>query len=1349
MTAPGVRLKELSSEQRELLLKRLAVRAKAPTPTSTPKAEPCLSFAQERWLFNDRLAPADPAHAIFGGLRLRGALDVAALQGALDTILQRHPPLRSNFSIQDGAHHIQIRQLDRFPLSREDLSGHMTEARLTAAYEAEIEKGFILSRDLLLRVQLLRLAQDDHALLFATHHIASDGWSLGVFMEELAEVYCARHAGRAPRLPALQFSYSDFAHWQRDRLTREHLDHALSYWHRHLAEAPASTDLRSDKAGGGRRSDGTRDLTGDSVESVVPENLTAKLSALGTQHQASLFAVLLTAYFVLLRRLTGQDDLVIGTPVSGRIREETERLIGLFLNTLALRAKLDDGTSFSDTLAGIHETILRGLEHHEIPFDRVVQEVAPVRQAADHPLFELMFNFTPSPPRTLGLAGLSAQFIKPPAQACEFSAVLYVTEWQGVLELRLAFQKARFSRARMNSLLDQYVFLLHEIVRDPLAPLSRIRLAPPLPMTPLKPPVVNQPTTECIAQWAARTPQAPALEWPGGSLNYAELNLGIIHTARCIIARGLARGEVVAVSGRSGPETVIGIAAVLRAGCVVTTLDPALPAARRALMVRESRAKLVICTDDTPLEWLAEHQVPVLHYSATSDSTTQLPQTPSGITDPGYLFFTSGTTGTPKAVVGSAGGLAHFLEWQRETFAIGPGDRAAQLTGLSFDVLLRDVFTPLSAGATLVLPPQEGGATSTAILHWLADRRITLIHSVPSLMQTWLLQTEVPALPALRLLFSAGEPLHGDLVTRWRARTGGAAHIVNLYGPTETTLAKCAFEVPDKPFAASQPVGRPIAGAETLIVRPDHELCAPGEPGEIAIRTPYRTLGYANDQTLTNERFVRSPGAADAEDVMYLTGDLGWIDGAGLLHVLGRRDEQVKIRGVRVEPQEVAAQLERHPDIESSAVITRRTDDDTAILNAYAVPAAGCSPTAADLRDYLRARLPDAFVPDGIALLEALPLTPNHKLDRARLPAMAMTESPASRAPRSPREMQMLDIWAEVLGRRGFGVDDDFFDLGGHSLLALRLLLVVEQRMKVKIPLSALFKSATVKHLVQVVERQSAPSQVVPMCKGDATKGALWLIHTGGGTIWNYLPLATELAPHLPVFAIQARGLMDGQKPQDDMREMAAAYLGLIRAQQPEGPYRLCGHSFGGVLAWEVVRQLRDVNCAVEALVMLDSTLHPAADLWFENKTPTRAAARDLAGAVAVFGRFTGADTQLGEDELAQLSPDDQVAQVAHALQQVDVPVTDANTLVKSLLAIAVAHRQARLAYAPPTLDVPVIYLKARESDPDNRQTAASDQWQSLTTGFFVCHTIGGDHVTMMTKQHAPELAHRLRSLFD
>ncbi|HEY0734368.1 MAG TPA: amino acid adenylation domain-containing protein, partial [Herpetosiphonaceae bacterium] len=1074
-----------------------------------------LSFAQQRLWFLDQLEPNNPFYNVPAAVRLAGALDVGALQQSLNALVRRHETLRTTFAVRAAEQGVQEPAQVIAPQLRIDLPVVDLQALAVDEREAEVERitieesrqPFDLRRGPLIRARLLRLAPGEHVLLLTLHHIISDGWSTRVLIRDLTACYAAFEQGVAPQLPTLPIQYADYAVWQRSSLAGETLESQVSYWRRQLADLPL-LDLPTDYP-----RPAIQDFRGTLQSVMLPRKLTAALRELSQREGTTLFMTLLAAFQVLLGRYSGQTDIVVGAPIANRTRPEIEPLIGFFANTLVLRTDLAAAPTFRDLLGRVRAVALDAYAHQDVPFEKLVELLQPPRDLSRNPFFDVLFNYMDAAQLTLEAPGLTLTPIQTELGS-KFAMTLYVDEYAEAIGLRLLYQRSLFAPERIALLLDHFAQLLAQIVAAPAQPLEAYSLVTPASRALLPDPTIELPepryelATTLFKSWADRLPEQPALRQDDRSLTYGELANRVEALARQLLARGLQRGDVVAVSGPRSFGLIASMVASMLSGGVMLTIDRNLPAGRQRLMLDEAQARWLLYVGEERAEdrWLHELDSPAIvrvdaHTATAVDPVAAAAATLPDLTpaDHAYIFFTSGTTGVPKGVLGWHKGLSHFITWQRETFAIGPGDRSAQLTGLSFNVLLRDVFTPLTSGATLCLPPLESSFGPDDVLPWLEREQITILHTVPSLAQSWLAQVPTGvSLRALRWVFSAGEPLTESLVRRWRAafpEMRGA--IVLLYGQTETTLAKCFFQVPAEIPHGVQPVGRTLPQTQALVLAPSGRLCGIGEPGELALRTPYRTLGYFNAPDEQRRRFVSNPFRADDRDIVYLTGDRARYRRDGSLEVLGRADDQIKIRGIRVEPAEIQSWIARHPAVRAAVVLVREDEIGEQRLVAYVV-GENLEPRtqnqadqplgsrflvlgSAALRQFLREHLPEYMIPSAFVLLDALPITPNGKVDRRALPAPDLAASErAFVAPRTPTEQTVARIFGEILQREQVGLDDHFFELGGHSLLATQALSRLREAFGIELPLRRMFETPTVAELsaaIDQLKQASAPAR--------------------------------------------------------------------------------------------------------------------------------------------------------------------------------------------------------------------------------------------------------------------------------
>ncbi|MEM7593187.1 MAG: amino acid adenylation domain-containing protein, partial [Cyanobacteria bacterium P01_A01_bin.83] len=1171
-----------------------------------------LSFAQERLWFLNQLEPNSAFYNIPGAVRLNGNLNLQILQQALDAIVAHHEILRINYISEEGKPIQVIASPQSLELQVIDLQQYeqAEETQVQKLLQQESQRPFDLASDLMLRGCLLQLAPQEYILLLVMHHIASDGWSIGILWEQLSKLYQAFSEGKSNPLGTPPIQYADYAFWQRERLSGEILNQQLNYWQQQLAGANPVLELPTD-----RPRPPVQSHRGASQSLTLPQSLSDELKHFCQQEGVTLYMTLLAAFQTLLYRYSEQADIIVGSPIAGRNRAEIEELIGLFLNTLILRTNFSGNPSFRQLLQQVRRTTLDAYAHQDLPFDKLVEEINPERSLSYNPLFQVLFNMLNLEETQVELPGLKTQLISVgEATTSKFDLTLYAAEKKQGIELQLVYNADLFSPERMQVLLGQLHHLLGQIVDTPDRPIRTYSLVTPSAKSLLPDPgeVLPEPDYELVttifSSWVNRTPEQAAICQENNTWNYSDLSRTAQTLAKVLLAYRIKKGEVVAVSGTRSFGLIASMLGVLFSGGVLLNLDPKLPKHRQQMMLQEAQAKYILYVGSQPSPeksqdeqniWNSLVNIAVepstgatLNSQQENVSITHLPKIAPD--DAAYIFFTSGTTGVPKGVLGCHKGLSHFLTWQRQTFEISPQDRIGQLTAPSFDVVLRDIFLPLTSGATLCLPKEENILEPSLILSWLESEQISVFHTVPTLAQSWL--TNVPpevSLSSLRWLFFAGEPLKGTLVKQWRETFPQAGEIVNLYGPTETTLAKCCYRVPSEPISGVLSVGFPLPQTQALIFGQNNQLCGIGEAGEIVIRTPFRSLGYINSSEENSARFVQNPFTHDKQDLLYYTGDRGRYNPDGSLEILGRLDHQVKIRGVRIEPREIEVVLSQHPDLLQNIVIAREDIPGDKRLVAYIVSTE--QPHSSELRSFVQERLPNYMVPSAFVFLDSIPLTPNGKVDRRALPAPDNTRQESSStfvAPQDKLESHLTEIWSQVLNVKPIGVRDNFFDLGGNSLQAVALFAQIEKQFGKKLPLVTLFQSGTVAEIAQIIRQKkwlSPWSSLVPI-KPDGTKPPLFYIHGGGGNLLVYRDLAFALGTDQPVYGLQSRGLDGRYAPFNRIEDMANHYLAQIRKLQPNGPYFLAGLSSGGTTAWEIAQLLQAQGQKVALLALFDSS---------------------------------------------------------------------------------------------------------------------------------------------------------------
>ena len=1065
-----------------------------------------LSFSQQRLWFLEQLTPGTSAYNLAGALRLRGPLDVAALERSLNEIVRRHQILRTTFVAHGGRPSQSVAaslELTLSSASLEHLAGVEQEAEVGRLMTEETRHSFDLARGPLLRASLLRLGGQEHVLLLNTHHIVSDGWSIGILMRELTALYGAFVRGERSPLPDLTMQYADFAAWQRRWLEGEVLESQMSYWKRQLAGALPVLELPSD-----RQRPPVQTPAGERHTVLLSEGLTDAVKRLSRGVGVTVFMTLLAAFKTLLHRLTGQDDIVVGSPIAGRNRVETEPLIGVFINTLVLRTDLSGGPSFRELLGRVRETALGAYTNQDVPFEHLLEALQPERDLSRTPLFQVFFNMLNFAEAVAEFHGLATEPLPVTEVEAKFDLTLYVEERGRRLKLDFVYNASLFSRERVAEMGEQLRQLLVAVTERPEAGIESLSLITPAaekllpqPALPLRP-TWNGAVQTQFAAHARRAPQQTAVVDRRETYSYQELDARSNQLARYLLAHGVEPQDVVVIYGHRSAPLVVALLGILKAGAAFIVLDPAYPPARLLGYLSTARPKgwINIAEAGEPDEALREYADALsfgLRLGARADDVAGCDCLANyaagecgvavGPEEMAYIAFTSGSSGRPKGIAGRHGSLAHFAPWAARVFGVGEADRFSMFSGLSHDPLHRDIFMPLQLGATICIPDPEDMGVPGRLAAWMNEQRITVSNLTPAMGQVIgqaVSETQTFELPALRQVFFVGDILTRRNVSRLR-KLAPAAAVVNLYGATETSRAVGHYVVPREPGSDAErpehvylekeilPLGRGISEVQLLVMNAAGRQAGIGEVGEIYFRSPHIAKGYWADEQLTRERFIMNPFTRDGDDVLYRTGDLGRYLPDGNVEPLGRADMQVKIRGFRVELGEIEALIGQHGAVRECAVIAREDAPGDRRLVAYVVLDKESSPSAGELRRHLKDKLPEYMIPGLFVMLDELPLTPNGKQDRNALPApeqkRAGGEGDLDRA-RTPVEEILAETWAEILGVESVGLDENFFELGGHSLMAVQVLARVAERLRVELPLRRLFESPTVSALAEAVE---------------------------------------------------------------------------------------------------------------------------------------------------------------------------------------------------------------------------------------------------------------------------------------
>ncbi|MHC8306627.1 amino acid adenylation domain-containing protein [Pseudomonas sp. PB3P13] len=1091
----AARFASLPADKRREFLQRMQEQGvsfgQLPIPPATePQTTFELSYAQQRQWFLWQLDPQSPAYNIPAVLRLHGLLNVVALQQSFDLLLERHQSLRSRFVEDDGQVVQTLAGFTSLPIEQLDLRGAPQEQRFDQAMkivEQEIARPFDLQHGPLLRVTLLQLDTEEHVLLLTLHHIVTDGWSMGVLVEEFSRLYTAYCQGRNTALEALPIQYSDYAMWQRRWMEAGELERQLNWWRDTLGNEQPLLELPSDRPRPAQPSQ-----RGARLDFALDAQLASALMALAKQRGVTPFMLLLASFQALLYRYSGQSDLRIGVPIANRNRGETRGLIGFFVNTQVMRAELHGRLPFSQLLDQTRAASLDAQGYQELPFERLVQALQGERSLSHSPLFQVMFNHQQAKPAAVTglLVGLRVEALNATAHTTQFDLQLDTQEEGDKLFASLTYATDLFDAERIEHLARHWRNLLAGVLANPQCPLAelplleadeRLRILDNLNNTAQAYPgevCVHRHFEERVAENAAAT----ALVFQGQSLSYAELNLRANRLAHHLRAQGVGPEVLVGIACDRSFEMVVGLLAILKAGGAYVPLDPQYPLDRLSYMIEDSGISLLLTQAHLLAQLPTPDHVRTLCLHAEADWLNDLPGTDlpnlAIAENLAYVIYTSGSTGKPKGAGNRHVALHNRLEWMQQAYNLLPSDRVLQKTPFSFDVSVWEFFWPLMKGATLVIAAPDEHRDPQRLAALIVEQGITTLHFVPSMLSAFIGADEALACTSLQRIICSGEALPVEL-QRQTLRSLPQAHLYNLYGPTEAAIDvthwTCVEEGRD-----SVPIGRPIANLRTCILDSELQPLPLGAVGELYLGGVGLARGYHRRGALTAERFVLDPFGSGER--LYRTGDLARYRADGAIDYCGRIDHQVKIRGLRIELGEIEARLQEHADVQEAVVIALDGPSGKQLV-AYIVPRdrALVSVDAElqgvwreALKTYLLASLPDYMVPAQTVLIEQMPLSPNGKLDRNRLPApTAQVSLRAFEPPRSEHEQVLAQIWRDVLGVEQVGRQDNFFELGGDSIISIQ---VVSRARRAGLSLQPrdLFQQQTLQALAAVVKEQAA-----------------------------------------------------------------------------------------------------------------------------------------------------------------------------------------------------------------------------------------------------------------------------------
>ncbi|WDE02532.1 non-ribosomal peptide synthetase [Thalassomonas actiniarum] len=1319
-----------------------------------------LSFAQQRLWFLDQLEGAGAAYNMPVALRIKGELAPDAMAASLDAIVRRHETLRSHFETVRGEP--RVRLVDALPaMATVDLShlvGQLQQQALAQHIASDAKQVFNLATGPLFRCSLLKLAADDHVVLVNMHHIVSDGWSMGIIVNEWSRLYDAFVAGQASPLAPLAVQYGDYAAWQHEQLKSGKLGHQLAYWRKRLAGAPALLALPTD-----RPRPAVQQFHGDIFKLTLNGSLSLRLKRYAEQSGVSLYMFLLAAFAVLLMRYSGQRDIVIGSPTANRSRSELEPLVGFFVNTLVMRLDVAGEQAFDGFLKQVREAALEAYANQEVSFEQLVEELKPRRNLSYSPLFQVMFSMQNTPAVTPDLTGLEVSEISGAQVVSKYDLTLEVSESGTGLEACFEYNSDLFDRDTIKRLAGHYSNLLQSILTAPQQALARLA-------------ILDQEEEDCLLKrWnhtrrpidgpltiqgmfekqAGKTPNAVAVKCGADSLSYRELNQRSQQLAQRLRALGLAEGSLAAVCLPRSADMLVALLAVLKSGSAYVPLDPKYPRDRIREVLEDAGVSLLLtqagllpsfssltCPVFCPDAGQQDCAVPEARIPEAKEPETKTPQIQD---NPAlaYVIYTSGSTGKPKGVAVSHHGAVNFLSSMAQMPGITASDTLLAVTTVAFDIAVLELYLPLTVGATLVIADEETVRDGTSLMQTLLAEQVTVMQATPA---TWrlLLASGWQGDGRLKVL-CGGEALPSMLAQQLLP---DVASLWNLYGPTEATVWSSLQQVtPGDLIHARIPIGRPIANTRIYIL----DSCLSPQPvgvsGELFIGGDCLANAYLNRPELTAAAFIEDPFLPGQR--LYRTGDLGRYLPDGRIEYLGRNDQQIKIRGFRVEPGEVEHVLGKQPGVDMCAVVLDRPESENTRLIGYYL---GGETDRSQLKQALGQVLPDYMVPDLLLRLEQMPLTENGKVDRRALARLEIEQTSAEYlGARDTLELELLRIWQEVLGVKAIGIRDNFFDLGGHSIIAVRLMAKIARQFDRQLPLASLFQGSTVEAQAQLLRSgvdDKIWSSVVPV-QSQGQGEPFFCAAGAGGNLVYFNELARAMTGSHPFIGLQPPGLDGETPPYTRVEDLARHYLDEIQHHGYKCPRFVAGHSFGGLVAFDMAAQLNKLGHAPQVLVLIDTP----APHFFQPTGQDWSQAQWLAQVSEIISHLYQVDAAISSQEFASLDHEAQLVLLHQRLIARGVlPEQNNVSFLRGFIEVYKANLCVDYSPAKLPATTRVLLLRSKEQQPEHLiteqfatlRTSLDLGWQRYFEQPVTVTEVPGDHLTMMRSPNAEVLTREI-----
>jgi len=1311
-----------------------------------------LSFAQQRLWFLDQLESVSGNYNIPLVLNLTGKLEFESLQQALNAVIQRHEVLRTSLTSVQGISQQEIAAQLTLKISRVDC--HLSEPEIAKIAIAEASLPFNLSQLPLLRATLLDLSPTSHVLIIIVHHIIADGWSMGILREELSAYYQAIVTGTAPAIAPLPIQYADFTLWQRQYLTEAVLAPQLDYWQHQLADIPPVIELPLD-----RPRPAVQTFAGGSQSFQLSPEISQQLKAFSGQAGVTLFMTLLSAFGVLMHRYTHQEDIVIGSPIANRNRQEIEPLIGFFVNTLALRLNFEHNPSFTELVQQVKQVALDAYAHQDVPFEKLVEKLQPERDLSYHPLFQVMFVLQNTPNSTFDLPELIVEELELERVDAKFDLTLLMTETEAGLQGTLNYKTDLFDAATITRMLEQWQVLLNAITFEPETSVATLPLLTPVELDQL---LVkwNQNQSEdtqdkCIhelfEEQVRLNPNAVAVVFQEQQLTYQELNQKANQLAHYLQALEV-QPKIVGICIERSLEVIIAILGIIKAGSAYLPLNPK-DASERLRFIFEDASISLLLTQEHLIQQLPVTEIQLLCLDSDWDTVAQHSTenlidsaTPE---DLAYVIYTSGSTGKPKGAMiehrsavnlSQALNLAIYQNYPRQL-------KISLNAPTSFDGSVKQIIQLIN-GHSLYIIPEEVRLDINQMIEFIRTNRLDVLDCTPSYLKLFLAAglMEADVNNPLQAVLIGGEAI--DQGTWDILRQSSKTTFYNVYGPTECTVNVTVC--PIVPVLEKPTIGRSLADTEIYILDANLQPVPLGVKGELYLGGIRVARGYLNRPELTAQKFIVNPFSNEPEARLYKTGDLARYLADGNIEYLGRIDNQVKVRGFRIELGEIANCILQHQQVKEVFMITKEDFSGNQNLVAYVV---GKDLTTQELRLFLHSQLPDYMIPNTFVFLDALPLTPNGKIDQRALPTADWSRDEQEITfvqPRDEWELKLAAIWEQVLKIDGVGIYDNFFELGGHSMLALQLFAQIQAKFQRDLSINTLFSAPTVEQLASILKQQennnSSESNIVPI-QSHGDKPPFFFVHGGAGGLLQFQKLAQHIGTDQPFYGLEAIGMDGKQAIPTTVEEMATQYVQELRSFKPEGPYRLGGLCFGGKVALEMAQQLQAAGQEVSLLILF-------------NTMATGAMRRSPIGQ-----RFFGHLVNLARKgpKFAIEKTKGKIAWIEHKLRRelnkkkLKAALQSAQASGQSLshkqrhLPVAEAHSKANKMYVPQTYagKLTLIQTQGDLKAPEGYEIEPQWGWGKIAKGGLEIHVVPGRHHAVLTDENIAAQAEILRACLD